>query len=272
MKVQTLLLCVLYLSNAAKLSGFTKLPSGARSLAMGGAYVALANTADALFSNPAGLVQIEGVEVTGFHQKPFGLEDVSYSTLSLSLPYTSFRVGLGLAFLDHDIYQETAIRLGVSGSFNGQIYYGLGLEMNGVTIRSYGSDRTFCLDFGTIIPVNKHLSLGFLTTNLSRTDPDGQNGGTPQTLTLGTAIKPRADLILSLEIFKDIRFEEEFRFGVEVSVLPAFVVRSGIASNPDRFSAGFGISRRWFGLDYAFFTHHVLGLTHQLAFTLRFGG
>ncbi len=68
------------------LAGFDDFPVGARSLAMGGTYVALANTAEAIFLNPGGLSQITGVEISLFYQKPFGLDDVNIGSASASVP------------------------------------------------------------------------------------------------------------------------------------------------------------------------------------------
>jgi len=50
------------------LARFDDFPIGARSLAMAGTYVALANTAEAIFLNPGGLSQITGAEISLFHQ------------------------------------------------------------------------------------------------------------------------------------------------------------------------------------------------------------
>jgi hypothetical protein len=46
---------------------FLEVPAGARAAAMGGAYVTLANGADAAFWNPAGLAGVQGTQITGSH-------------------------------------------------------------------------------------------------------------------------------------------------------------------------------------------------------------
>src|SRR4029079_3626419 len=57
----------------ADLPGFTflEVPAGARAAAMGGAYTSLAHGAEAVFWNPAGLVDVKGFEITGSHVEYF---------------------------------------------------------------------------------------------------------------------------------------------------------------------------------------------------------
>ncbi|NIR48360.1 ComEA family DNA-binding protein [candidate division KSB1 bacterium] len=59
------------------------------------------------------------------------------------------------------------------------------------------------------------------------------------------------------------------RFGVEFKPLNDFAIRAGTANNPSRFSAGFGVAVNLFSVDYAFFTHNDLGLTHQFSFSVH---
>ncbi|MCH8021406.1 ComEA family DNA-binding protein [candidate division KSB1 bacterium] len=78
-------------------------------------------------------------------------------------------------------------------------------------------------------------------------------------------------MILNLEIFKDVRFEQEIRFGVEFKAFDNLALRTGTSNNPSRFSAGFGIHVNRFTVDYAFFTHNDLGLTQQMSFSIHLG-
>ena len=76
---------------------------GARALAMGGAYVAIANDATANYWNPAGLCFMEGPEVSVSHVTMFD-ELANYDAVTFAAPLGQ-GVGLGLSY----------IRLGVDG-------------------------------------------------------------------------------------------------------------------------------------------------------------
>ncbi|MFQ5771106.1 MAG: hypothetical protein ACE5HX_11260, partial [bacterium] len=96
------------------LAGLEDLPTGARSLAMGCTYVALANTADAVFLNPGGLSQLFGTEISLFYQKPFGLKELNFGTVSASFPIWRHRFSLGLLTLGNGVYNEQMLILAYS--------------------------------------------------------------------------------------------------------------------------------------------------------------
>ena len=251
------------------LAGFGDFPVGARSLAMGGTYVALANTADALFLNPGGLSQITGTEISLFYQKPFGLDDVNIGSVSASFPLWRTRLNLGVLALGNGLYEEQTFVLAYSKSYQNRIYYGFNLKYHLVRINSHGSDGTLGLDIGLVVPINQQLHFGFVAKNINRPSVGNSQEKLAQTFNTGLALYPHPRMILNLEIFKDVRFEQEIRFGVEFKAFDNLALRTGTANNPSRFSAGFGIRVNRFTVDYAFFTHNDLGLTHQMSFSIH---
>lgn len=80
-----LLAAIIFAPAAAQESAaFLKLGMGARAIALGGAYTALADDANALYWNPAGLAGLDRAETTMTHAQMF-LGD-SYDALSFSVP------------------------------------------------------------------------------------------------------------------------------------------------------------------------------------------
>lgn len=250
-------------------AGLDDLPIGARSLAMGAAYVGIANTADAVFHNPGGLARMSGIETALFYQEPFGLDDIRFGSLSLTLPLWSYRVGIGISYLGLDVYKEQNFAAAFSHHYRNKLYFGVGVTYQTLSITGYGSTGTFGLDVGVLAALTPNLNLGLQTRNINRASI-GQSGDTqPQILKTGLSFQPHAKLLVAFEIFKDVRFPQEFRFGTEFKPVKGLALRAGIASNPDRFSSGFGIEKSIFKIDYAFFTHNDLGLTHQLSFSIH---
>lgn len=250
-------------------AGMEDLPVGARSLAMGAAYVGIANTADAVFLNPAGLGKISGIEATLFYQKPFGLDEISFGSAALGLPLWEYRIGMGVSQLGHEFYKEQKFTLAFSHHYHKKFYFGIGLNYQTLSIDGYGSTGTFGLDLGILVPLNSKLNWGFQTGNINRASIGSSDEKQPQILKTGLSFQAHSRLLLAFEIFKDVRYAEEFRFGAEFEPISGFALRAGMASNPDRFSSGFGIAKNIFKVDYAFFTHNDLGLTHQLSFSIH---
>lgn len=247
------------------------LPIGARSLAMGATYVALANSADAVFLNPGGLSQMVGTEISFFYQKPFGLKDLNFGTATATFPVSNYRLSVGFLSMGNGVYDQTEVALALSHHLGKAFYYGASLRYQSVAIESFGSSSTLGLGFGAVIPITESLKCGFQVNHVNRSKVGQSEDKLPRTFKGGLSLSPDARLTLSLEIFKEVGFDEEVRFGTEFKPLENFALRAGTATNPDRFSAGFGVNIEPFQIDYAFFTHNDLGLTHQLSFSIHFG-
>ena len=62
-----------------------------------------------------------------------------------------------------------------------------------------------------------------------------------------------------------IKDQNVLRFGIEYILLDSFLLRAGIQSNPNRFSAGFVYTIFNFDIAYSFITHHIMPTTHQIS-------
>lgn len=109
--------------HAEKYAGeFLRLGAGARALGMGGAFVALADDASAVYWNPAGLAGMAGREVLLMHAEQFG-SLVNYDFASFATPLGNggehpSGLGIGLIRLGVDdipITEEAYLDVGVDG-------------------------------------------------------------------------------------------------------------------------------------------------------------
>lgn len=93
---------------------FLTIGTGARGMALGHAYTAIATGADALYWNPAGAARIEDVRNRGsvFFSHNQWLLDIDYNAFGLTIPVTtSGVVGLSLAQLDYGRMQRRTVEL-----------------------------------------------------------------------------------------------------------------------------------------------------------------
>ncbi|MFQ5824056.1 MAG: hypothetical protein ACE5JB_08380 [bacterium] len=277
LSIKSLSICLLItfgvnlILNHKILAGLEEMPVGARALAMGASYVALANTSDALFLNPGGLSQISGTEISLFYQKPFGLEDLNFGSAAVSLPIWSHRISFGISTFGNSILREQMFVLAYSHTYQQKIFYGVSLRYQTIRIDGYGFTGTLGLDLGLVVPITSRLKWGVLTRNINRPSISQSKENLTQSFTTGISVQPSSKLILNFEIFKDVRFPQEVRFGAEFKPLDNLALRTGTADNPSRFSAGFGVRVKAFYVDYAFFTHNELGLTHQISISIHLG-
>ena len=105
-RVRFLIIAILYLPlSAHAISGkgttaatFLKIGVGARAVAMGEAYAAVADDVSAVYWNPAGLAQLKYPEVTAMHV--FWFDDIFFDHMSGALPLPVGVAGVSLVYLN----------------------------------------------------------------------------------------------------------------------------------------------------------------------------
>ena len=86
---------------------FLEIGVGARAVAMGGSYVAVANDASALYWNPAGIAWINGVQSEMMHTEWLGGTSFDYVGLAIPVPLLQSSFGVSFTSLD---YGESLVR------------------------------------------------------------------------------------------------------------------------------------------------------------------
>jgi hypothetical protein len=144
---------------------FLKIEFGARAVAMGGSFVALANDPSGIYYNPAGIAELNQVYLTGVHTEWFA--DLNYDCAAFVLPAGRINFGLWGSFLScNDIEITTVEQPEGTGQYMNYID-----GLLGITASAFLSDRlsigitakyiqqtlhnetasTFALDIGSIL-------------------------------------------------------------------------------------------------------------------------
>ena len=93
-------------------ANFIAMNSGARSLGMGNAFVALSDGGSAVFYNPAGLARSNQFSISGSLQKLYGISDLTSSMASISFPTPIFRTNIAVQQINLlDTYSEQILYL-----------------------------------------------------------------------------------------------------------------------------------------------------------------
>lgn len=158
-------------------STFLKLGVGARPVAMGGAYTAIVDDANALFWNPAGLGMAQRFEGSCMLMRLFG--EVNYHTGGLAIPLRRFGFGIGGAYLSaHDTrwdeygrsqgsFRISDLAVGLGGAYKPfrNLSFGAGLKFINSRLAEYVA-ISGTLDLGVIFTPSEHLYLGSAIRNL----------------------------------------------------------------------------------------------------------
>ena len=270
LKIIIVLLLVSFRVNFAQ---FELLDVGAKPIALGGAFTSLANNSNAVYYNPAGLSQMPFREVSIFYSPaPFGLKELANGSVNFVEPTKFGAFGLSAKTYGFELYKEITVTASYSNNYKKKIYYGANINYYNLKIQNYGSASTFGVDIGGLAYLTDFLRWGFAAFNLNRPKIGTQDDKLPQVYRTGISVQPRNELNFMLDVEKDTRYTTSVKAGIEYSLYDMIDLRAGIGTEPTKFSAGVGLYYSIFEIDYGFYNHQDLGLTHQGTITINFGG
>lgn len=247
---------------------------GVRAQALGGSGVAYANDPEGQFTNPAVLTQVPGKAVTLFYSCPFGIKEITLSSISASAAFGKMRFGAAVVHLgqthfnDHTYLLSFAINPSlpaIRGQAARQFSLGIQSALRHVRISSYEAQREWQLHVGLLVPINQQLAWGAAFGNfigVARERP-------PRSLTLGLSYQLPQKFTAQIDFYKQSGFAQELRGGMEMTLFEPLVLRVGMGTNPDRFTVGLAFALKPVRLHFTTFSHFDLGWTQQYAATLH---
>ncbi len=276
-----IILSILLVSSALLLAVFDDYQPSARARGMGGAFTAVADDANAIFFNPAGLADL-GFEGNFGYTRPFNesFSDVKTLALAAELPKRIGTIGFGaklfdVNFEDESLYGEQTWTLShaftLQKDIHSTINFGYNLNYLRLKFDDDDSDHAFGIDLGATALLHNRTKLGFAVSNLGQAKMGFENQiKLPSKLSLGISYIPYDGVVTTLEVKKDFAEETEFMGGVEARIFDPLYIRVGVHQNPATYSAGASFVLAGVQLDYATTYHSVLGLTHALNLGYRY--
>ncbi|MCE5323718.1 hypothetical protein LLG46_10450 [bacterium] len=252
---------------------------GARPLSMGGAFVGVADDANATYWNPAGLAQLKPnmPYFTGMHtttnRDEINYQDYASVAMSITDAKTEQPLAFGVSYIKNNMqlgyvidkqdwyWVSAAADLGKAGM--------LGINIRQVEDSAPGMsvDTSVGLDIGYLYKLDNQISFGLLIQDVNK--PKVKVDGITATeycrnIRPGFAFRPDKNSLISAEIY-DVTDEVDraFRVGCELhlpeftknSVLTDFAVRAGYyglgSSYSKGFTAGFGVGTEFGKFDAA---------------------
>ena len=265
-----LLIAAVFVSLHTKLNA--QYNPGAKQISMSNSDVALSNDVFSLFNNPAGLAQMNWRELGIYYSpSPFGFSELANGFIAYHEPFDFGSIGVGAMTYGFELYRENKISIGFSYNYLNKFFAGAAVNLHTVSIKNYGIDNTFYLNIGGLFYLTQNFRLGFSVQNLNRASFGNEKDNIPLIYNTGFSYGVMEDLTFNLAVEKDIRYNYSLRGAIEYYLLEYLSLRSGFSNEPSSYSAGIGINYSYFSLDYAFFTHTDLGLTHQAGLIISFG-
>jgi hypothetical protein len=256
---------------------------GARALAMGGAFVAVADDASAPLWNPAGLAQITGTRLTGMST---GLSALGSSNQYVGAVTTLADIGVGFSWNRSAV--DGGLLPSVGETFVGSLATNVfGTTLAGANLKYYraadsvGADASgFGFDLGVLVNLDDMFVIGVNAMDLSGATLAWNGGNTDEITSLykaGMAMKMADDrVVLATDVDFDGTDVTDTHVGVEYQVIDRLALRGGVVLTDNfqeyYFAVGAGINVGGLYVDAAYILEedegNTLVISAETEFTL----
>ncbi|MCK5034241.1 MAG: hypothetical protein KAS18_11420 [Calditrichia bacterium] len=264
-RLVVLAVCVVLLFYTNGSTAFEKSEIGAAQIAMGNAGVAVFYSPHIVYYNPALLFLSDNLQIVMTYQNYYGLHDLNEIDISSSFPLGDFGFSLALNRFGNEYYQEVKITAGSGFEIAKDCALGISTQCYFLRIHNYGQEMSWGINMSFFYNLLPGLSVGALATNINQPEIAEINENLPLSFNLGFCYQPMDEMILVFEIYRDIRFEQEYRAGLSYRIYSPLIFRMGIEDKKDTYSFGVGIITGWIDIDYALRVHHSLGASHIIS-------
>ena len=234
-------------------------PIGAHTSGTGDTGVALAAGAAGAFWNPAALAWGKRLSLFGTYDQPFGIAELATHAFSAGLRIGRHGLGARYTGFGFSLYKEQVFGLVYGLRVFQQLSLGFGVRALQLSTAGMPTQHWVVFDAGIKLRLRKSVFLGATVWNAGGRHASllGQGG----TVGMGIAVMPR--VVLVADIQKEANFPTGAGIGVIYHIRPQLALRTGAGSRPERLSAGFGVRKNGFAIDYAAVWHTILGITHR---------
>ncbi|MBI5573222.1 MAG: PorV/PorQ family protein [Elusimicrobia bacterium] len=272
---------------------FLKIAQGARAVAMGECYVALADDVNAIYFNPAGLAKLSSREIGANYTLWF--EDINKSYIGYIHPPFKFgTLGLAVNYVgipfekrtvedDFNYEKVTLSNLAISVAWGKNITekMDVGAAIKIITEDLDAKRNTgLAVDLGGIYKLKEDFNIGVSLQNIGTDMDSDYKDPLPMNIRLGVAKKLLdnkltaisdfymgiADGTMSIGLGGEYKLAEMFRPRLGYRVRLNNNNLTGLTG----LTAGFGIKYNKYHLDYALAPYGELGTTHRLDFIVKF--
>jgi hypothetical protein len=290
--ITILVISIAYTNSPGTVSGLLLSEDiGARTMALGGAFGAIADDVHSMRYNPAGMAQLNQNEFSFTHVASF--VDIYYESLMFGIPLKNGKTVLGVEvdYLNYGSIErrdeqniskgnysanETAFKFCFSTKTRKDLMFGTNIKMWSGKIDNEKANA-FAVDIGALYLVNNSLNFGFALQNMgTKIKYIEEEENLPFNIKLSARYMPFMIFppIISLDFNIPKNNKLELNAGIEFWLNEAIALRGGYRDKIDEgnISAGFGIRGYTFQLDYAYLFTDELDGAHRITATFRFGG
>jgi hypothetical protein len=265
-------------------------PVGARPMGMGGAFVGLADDANAVYWNPAGLPRLQRQEFTGSYIPNHFFSGMLTAYGAATIPMGENQA-IGADYFNQSHSDETLDWAGtiIRGSYGAAISRVLSIGLSAKYVApvstkysgtevadatGIGFDAGAMVDAGELVSVFDGLRFGFALRDVGGTSYAFKDTDVADKYEQSWAVGASYRGIDNLTIATDL--DDRVHVGLEYSILGMLALRGGFQrdvrgyGSDMLFSGGVGLQYKGLKFDYAYETHPSLYPTHYLSLSFAY--
>ena len=219
--------------------GIQNLPSLASNTAMGSCSASFKDLRS-VFASPAGISYSDQIQSAIYVEQRFGINELKSFSGAFLLPTTSGNFAVSISRFGFNLYNESLIGLTYARSLFKDLSIGGSLQYQSIHIEEYGSKSVLGFQIGSALTITKNTSLYLSLQNLHRPHLNAEDR-LPAIFTLGLSYDPSDLVSLHTEIYKELDYKEDLRFGIEYKPSTHLLFRIGGHTYPTQLSFGFGV-------------------------------
>jgi hypothetical protein len=260
---------------------FDAIPSGARAVGMGGAYTAVADDANSVAWNPAGLGGVRRPQITFNHIDVQTLGLLSYDQFMYAQPFVYrnaiaaswFRLGTTGQVTSFNYAENTFILTYEQNLQSLLPNLSLGLNIKVLQVQYANGAAGWGMDLGGRYQVNPEVAVAAVAENLNSPKLDwasGTSDNVPANLRLGVAGYIDRKTTVSFDVDQLLSGKPALHLGAEETLFDKLLsLRAGVTYSVDegRFmpAAGLGVHIYFLEFAYAYASHFDLDGNHILS-------
>ena len=173
--------------------------------------------------------------------------------------------GIGYYRFGDDLFSQQKLHLAVGNSIQ-MVSLGLGIDWIQYSIASIGTQHVLAIQFGGMAEITPQLMVAAHIFNMNQATVVEETGESlPTIMKSGISYRPNEELMINMEVEKDLGFNEVFKVGIEYEVVQQVFIRTGIRSEPLIGAFGLGFHPKNFQFDYALSSDSQLGNIHEFS-------
>jgi long-subunit fatty acid transport protein len=249
-----------------------EMKAGAKAGGMGNASVTFQDVWS-IFNNPAGIAELETMNVGIFFENRFAQKELGYGNIVYNYPLGEGNLGLGVSHFGHSDFSSYIIGITYAQKLHEYISMGVKVDYIGVNqLAEYGNFQGVSFDIGLLSQPIENLTVGFHAfnpANLSYFTEDKLK--IPMAFKLGASYFITDDLMAAVE--SGLAFNADIpliRAGLQYQAYDNFFLRTGFSGREIEYNFGIGYVYDNMIFDLAFAYHQFLGSSPKISFMYEF--